>query len=115
MATMKWEIWEQFKVEPRVSVTSDAWDLEVKARLQEYPKLDCEYEAGCVLNLRNKRRIRNMAMHFSSIEAAIEVYEEIRDGKIKNKASAVGMLGQIINDFPGTWLAELAEELRKNL
>lgn len=56
-----------------------------------------------------------MALHFENIEAAEAVYEDIKDGKITNKATAYGMLGQIMNDFPGTWLAKLAEELRDSL
>ena len=56
-----------------------------------------------------------MATHFDNIEAAEEVYEQIRDGKIKNKATAYGLLGQIITDFPDTWLADLAKDLRDNL
>lgn len=56
-----------------------------------------------------------MVMHFDNIEAAEQVYEDIRDGKITNKATAHGMLGQIINDFPGTWLAELAKDLRDKM
>jgi len=54
-------------------------------------------------------------MHFENIEAAEEVYEQIRDGKITNKATAYGMLGQIIADFPDTWLAKLAKDLRDSL
>lgn len=56
-----------------------------------------------------------MAHHFENIEAAEEVYEDIKDGKITNTATAYGLLGQIINDFPETWLADLAEDLRKSL
>ena len=56
-----------------------------------------------------------MAMHFDNIEAAEVVYEEIKEGKITNKSVAYGMLGQIINDFPDTWLASLAKDLRDSL
>ncbi len=56
-----------------------------------------------------------MAIHFDNIEAAWEVYNEIRDGRISNKATAYGMLQQIINDFPNSELASLAKSLRDSL
>ena len=55
-----------------------------------------------------------MAWHFSNEESAETAYEDLkeklRDGTA-NKASAIGLLHQIITDLPGTWIAGLANQL----
>ncbi len=48
MATLKWEIWEQFPVVSRAEIDMDEWEREKKARIAAYPKLDYEYEMKCV-------------------------------------------------------------------
>ena len=47
-ATLKWEIWEGFSVEQRQDIPKEYWDAEIARRLQEYKKLDYEYEMSCV-------------------------------------------------------------------
>lgn len=56
-----------------------------------------------------------MAWSFNDAASAEEVIENIRDGKISNKATAYGILTQIINDFSGTYLADEAKNLRDSL
>lgn len=48
MATLKWEIWEQFPVVSRAEIDMAEWEREKKARITAYPKLDYEYETKCV-------------------------------------------------------------------
>lgn len=48
MATLKWEIWEESPIVERKKLKIDEWDVEVKKRLQEYPKMDFKYESGCI-------------------------------------------------------------------
>lgn len=48
MATLKWEIWEQFPMVLRTEIDFTAWDREKEARIAAYPKLDYEYEKQCV-------------------------------------------------------------------
>lgn len=48
MATLRWNIWEQFPVEKRSDIPEDYWSMEVKRRLDEYVLLDYEYEMSCV-------------------------------------------------------------------
>ena len=43
------------------------------------------------------------------------IIEKIEDGEISNSATAYGLLGEIMNAFPGTWIADKAKELRDNL
>ena len=52
-----------------------------------------------------------MAWNFTDMASA----EEIIDGEISNSATAYGLLGEIMNAFPGTWIADKAKELRDNL
>ena len=49
------------------------------------------------------------------IEVPDEIIEKIEDGEISNSATAYGLLGEIMNAFPGTWIADKAKELRDNL
>lgn len=49
MATLKWEIWEEFPTAKREEVDLFEWDREKVARIEAYPKLDYEYEMSCVL------------------------------------------------------------------
>ena len=48
MATLKWEIWNEFPVVKRNYMLSANWEQEVKRRIAEYPKLDYEYEKSCI-------------------------------------------------------------------
>lgn len=48
MATLKWEIWNEFPVVKRNYILSANWEQEVKRRIAEYPKLDYEYEKSCI-------------------------------------------------------------------
>lgn len=56
-----------------------------------------------------------MAWDFSDIEAAEVVIQQIEEGKISNRATADGLLCQIITNFPDTWIARKAKELRDRL
>ena len=55
MATLKWEIWEQFPTMKREEVDLSEWDSEKTARIEKYPKLDYKYEMSCV-RIRTKKR-----------------------------------------------------------
>ena len=48
MATLKWEIWEEFPITTRQEVDLLEWEQEKVARVKEYPMLDYEYEMSCV-------------------------------------------------------------------
>lgn len=47
-ATLKWDIWDMFPVEKRITIADDYWEIEVTRRLNEYKLLDYEYEMSCV-------------------------------------------------------------------
>lgn len=59
-----------------------------------------------------------MARHFSSVETAEVAYEDLKrrieNGSV-NLSEAISILNQIINDLPGTWIADLAKQLRDEL
>lgn len=56
-----------------------------------------------------------MAWSFKDTESAISVIEDIKDGKVSNKATAYGILTQIMNDLPNTWVASEAKRVRDSL
>ena len=56
-----------------------------------------------------------MAWSFDNVGAAEKIIEDIRDGKISNKATAYGILTQIITNLSGTSVAEEAKRLRDSL
>ena len=59
-----------------------------------------------------------MARHFSSEATAEATYEDLKkriENGTANIAEAISILNQIINDLPGTWIAELARQLRDEL
>ncbi|MBQ3480081.1 MAG: hypothetical protein IJH25_18190 [Clostridia bacterium] len=52
-----------------------------------------------------------MARSFSDVAGAEEVLEDIKNNKYSSVV-AYGLLNQIINDFPGTWVAQQAQQLK---
>ena len=59
-----------------------------------------------------------MARNFRDIAAAEAAYEDLKrrlENGTANKAEAISLLNQIITDFPGTWLADLAKDLRDDI
>ena len=44
MATMRWEMWEELNQATRKEITQQDYFEYTKDRLEEYPKLDVEYE-----------------------------------------------------------------------
>ena len=59
-----------------------------------------------------------MARKFSSVDTAEAAYEQSKrdlEKGIANKVEAIFLLNQIINDLPGTWIADLAKALRDEL
>lgn len=59
-----------------------------------------------------------MARNFSSIETAEAAYENLKrklENGTANKAEAISLLNQIINDLPGTWISDLARQLRDEI
>lgn len=50
-----------------------------------------------------------MAWNFTDMASAEEIIEKIEDGEISNSATAYGLLGEIMNAFPGTWIADKAK------
>lgn len=53
-----------------------------------------------------------MARHFSDISSAEAVLDDIKNGKYSD-ITAYGLLNQIIQDLPGTWVAQQAEQYKK--
>ena len=59
-----------------------------------------------------------MAWNFSDVSVAEAAYENLKkdiEKGIANKAEAINLLNQIMNDLPNTWIAGLAKELRDEL
>lgn len=59
-----------------------------------------------------------MAWHFTDISAAEAAYDDLKrkiENGNANLSEAYSLLNQIITDFPGTWLAGLAKQLRDEL
>ena len=52
-----------------------------------------------------------MSRRFTDTSAAIEIIKAIKDGEYKNTLTIIGLLKQIINDLPGTSVAEEAADL----
>ena len=48
LATLRWEMWELHPQEKRADIEADYWEQYIASRLQEYKKLDYEYEMSCV-------------------------------------------------------------------
>jgi len=59
-----------------------------------------------------------MARTFTSIDAAEAAYEDLKErlaNGTANKSEAISLLNQIINDLSGTWIADLAKQLRDEI
>ncbi len=52
-----------------------------------------------------------MAEHFSNTATAEAVLDDIKNGKY-SKNTAYGLLNHIINDLPGTWVAQQAQKYK---
>lgn len=65
-----------------------------------------------------KKKETKMARTFTNIDTAEAAYENLKErlerGKA-NRSEAVSLLNQIINDLPGTWIANLARQLRDEI
>lgn len=60
----------------------------------------------------------SMARSFSSIDTAEVAYEDLKkriENGTANTAEAISLLNQIITDLPGTWIADLARQLRDEI
>lgn len=53
MATLKWDIWERFPVEERKEQMKAEFEMMIKQRIAEYPKLDLEYEQSVIRGQEN--------------------------------------------------------------
>lgn len=53
MATLRWEIWESFLVSKRVRSMEEEFKYMIEKRIQEFPKIDMEYERSVVRGLEN--------------------------------------------------------------
>ena len=49
MATMRWKAWEEFAQSKREDVTIEVFYEYTKVLLEEYPKLDVEFEKTTIL------------------------------------------------------------------
>ena len=49
MSTMRWEAWEEFAQSKREDVSIEDFYAYTKNRLEEYPKLDVEFEKTTIL------------------------------------------------------------------
>lgn len=59
-----------------------------------------------------------MARTFTSIDTAEATYEDLKErlaNGTANKSEAISLLDQIINDLPGTWIADMARQLRDKI
>lgn len=59
-----------------------------------------------------------MPWKFSNVATAERAYEDLKEKIAKgtaNKPSAINLLEQIKTDLPGSWIAQLADELLKDL
>lgn len=56
-----------------------------------------------------------MAWNFTDMASAEEIIEKIENGEFSNSATVYCLLGEIMNAFPGTLIADKAKELRDNL
>lgn len=59
-----------------------------------------------------------MARTFTSVDTAEAAYEDLKkrlERGTANKSEAISLLNQIINDLPGTWIADLARQLRDEI
>lgn len=48
METLKWDIWEMFPVGKRSKQLKKEFEEMVQKRIEEYPKLDVEYEKSVI-------------------------------------------------------------------
>lgn len=48
MATLRWDIWEQFGVEKRTDRMKEEFEEMIRYRVYEYPKFDLEYEQSVI-------------------------------------------------------------------
>ncbi|MGN0505765.1 MAG: hypothetical protein ACI4FZ_04345 [Lachnospiraceae bacterium] len=51
MATMRWKAWEEFSQDKRSKVSMEDYYAYTKRRLEEYPKLDVDFEKTTILKL----------------------------------------------------------------
>lgn len=59
-----------------------------------------------------------MARTFTSIDTAEAAYEDLKKrlaNGTANRSEAISLLNQIINDLEGTWIADLAKQLRDEI
>ncbi len=57
LATLKFDIWNQFPVGERSKVDSSDWEKIIKRRQEEYPELDPEFESQFVIGRCNKPEV----------------------------------------------------------
>ncbi len=48
MSTLRWNIWEAYFKSDRADISPDEWENEVKARVEDYPELNFEYEKSLI-------------------------------------------------------------------
>ena len=53
MATLKWDVWEQFPIQKRTDDMKAKFDEMVKKRVEAYPKFNYEYEMSVIRKVHN--------------------------------------------------------------
>ena len=70
MSTMRWEIWEEFNQTQRKHITENDYFEYSKDRLDEYPKLDVEYEKTTILKLHDS--YEDVFAHLNNIKPTLQ-------------------------------------------
>lgn len=70
LATMRWEIWEEFNQTQRKHITENDYFEYSKDRLDEYPKLDVEYEKTTILKLHDS--YEDVFAHLNNIKPTLQ-------------------------------------------
>ena len=57
LASLKFDIWNQFLVAERSKVDSSSWEQIIKRRQEEYPELDPKFESQFVIGRNDKPEV----------------------------------------------------------
>ena len=84
LATLKFDIWNQFLVGERRKVDSSSWEQIIKRRQEEYPELDPEFESQFVIGRNDKPEVvLNSEPFLIGLQKVDEVLEQKNKQLIK--------------------------------
>ena len=79
LATLKFDIWNQFPVGERSKVDSSSWEQIIKRRQEEYPELDPKFESQFVIGRNDKPEVvLNSEPFLIGLQKVDEVLEQKR-------------------------------------